>query len=240
MNDLPNIEQLQDKYALEEDRSEDYINWATEMLQAGNESPLLVHLAGLDLEPIDSEEVEVCFSRCTKELGLHWPDRNEAKRQYQKKLAEQILNGQRDPFVVLTELARLYPHVISDESLSEIWFNVDVDLFGGDGPIFSSASADLEPAEYIKAEAQLFIDLLQIDLPSDFLNKYICESCGNFGYAGDIWKPGSKLLAFAKRIFSIRSFTMTCKVCGAKEILSMGSYEGRKAYLDAYNQGRLN
>ena len=72
--------------------SEDYVDWAGEMLVAGYDSYSLCILAGLDRRA-SSFETENYFARALKELNLSLPDPDAAVRVYGCEIAQQILDG---------------------------------------------------------------------------------------------------------------------------------------------------
>lgn len=81
------------KRALQQLSTDDYVDWAGEMLVQGYDSYSLRILAGLDrfASPF---EVEDYFQRSVKELGLHIPNSENAIRAYACAIAQQVIDGE--------------------------------------------------------------------------------------------------------------------------------------------------
>src|SRR5215510_6877242 len=86
--------------------SEDYVDWAGEMLVEGYDSHSLRILAGLDRRA-SAFETEHYFARVLKELNLNPPDPDTAVRAYGCDIARQIIEGKITAHNGVRELARI-------------------------------------------------------------------------------------------------------------------------------------
>ena len=75
--------------------SEDLIDWAVSLLEAGVSSKSVAILAGLTT--LYTGEIENYFRRSLKELGWREPGREESLRWYARRTAEKILGGEIGP-----------------------------------------------------------------------------------------------------------------------------------------------
>ncbi|MBW4473535.1 MAG: ABC transporter ATP-binding protein [Stenomitos rutilans HA7619-LM2] len=150
------------KRALHQIFADDYIDWATELLVKGYDSPNLRILAGLDRRS-SVFDIETYFIHAIKELDIEEPEPKAAIRAYACEIAQQIINGQ---FISLRQAI---------QPLYQIWLDTDHDpdyviwlelddaldsLYAGEFP-YSYPSATLENIDAIvHQEAARFVNQL--------------------------------------------------------------------------------
>jgi hypothetical protein len=103
--------------------TEEYVDWAGEMLVKGFDSPSLRVLAGLD-KFTSGFEVESRFTRSIQELGFEVPERHAALRAYACGLAERIVARQQPAKEALRALHKIF--IASDYSRDYlVWSDLD-------------------------------------------------------------------------------------------------------------------
>jgi hypothetical protein len=146
------------KRALDQLSTNDYIDWAGEMLVQGYDTYSLRILAGLD-RFASTFEAEDYFLRSIKELDLSIPDRENSIRAYTCEIARQIIGGQ---LTGQQGVHALYKICIATEYERDflVWLELDDaldNLLAGAYP-FTYESATLENFdELAKREAENFI-----------------------------------------------------------------------------------
>ena len=137
----------------------DYVEWATEMLTNGHDSPNLRILAGFD-ERGNVFEAEGYFTRALRELQIPEPDSAGKFRAYGVELAQQILDGR---LSAEAGLRALYQICLTTNYARPymIWLYLDDALdsikAGCYPSTYQTATAD-NFADIVKTEAQRFID----------------------------------------------------------------------------------
>lgn len=214
-----NTEELMARLALGVDTSEAYVEWAVDRLVAGSPSENMAILAGLDLEkPIDGEDVQKYFRRACKELGIDWPDSRTALRRYSEWLCHELLSGRATPSRTLRSLAQLSLTSSDSESLPRIWDELEVDwllLEEGGHPGYNCGLTPENRNQYLRQMAAQYLQLLSIDLPTNFFYLAHCSTCEA------IEEPWTKTI----------SPYLVCHRCGSGDIQSMHGYEARQAFL---------
>jgi hypothetical protein len=149
---------IQAKHALQRTQTEDYVEWATSMLEAGEDSENLRILAGLSrfASPFEAEEH---FRKARKELGISEPTKVQAIRDYAIHLAQQIID-ETIPFQqgveILSQLcySNDYPKYLMG------WYNLDdglTDIRCGQYPHTYPDLYGKSPKEIVIRAAHTFI-----------------------------------------------------------------------------------
>ena len=103
--------------------SEEYIDWAGEMLVKGFDSPSLRILAGLN-NFTSGFEVEDRFKRSIQELGFELPERQAALRAYSCAVAKRIVAGKQPAKEGLHALYKIF--IASDYAREySVWLDLD-------------------------------------------------------------------------------------------------------------------
>ena len=98
------------KRYLETAVSENYVEWALELLEQGQDSPSLRILAGL-FSPFNSFEVQDYFERSLKELHVDEPKESDAINSYSIYLCERIISGNIETISGMEALYRICIHL---------------------------------------------------------------------------------------------------------------------------------
>jgi len=231
------LDELFGRHALGSDRPHDYIAWAEQQLLAGEGSEALVTLAGLDLgASVDTGEVLQWFTRATAELGVTWPDDEQALRNYSGLLCRQILSGTLTPDEGLTRLSRIWQVTGYTQHLYSIWDELgdDIDLLAdGYGPLYNSGLRTTNTDEYIRKVAGQFLQMLSCKLSNEFFNPVYCQDCRQIARPQTVRLALSWLPEKLYRLIFRRgpAYQLACAGCGSKELLTMRDYDGREKYL---------
>jgi len=231
------LDELFGRHALGSDRSQDYIAWAEQQLLAGAGSEALITLAGLDLGgSVDTDEVLQWFARATAELGVAWPDDEQALRNFSGWLCRHILSGALTPDEGLTRLSRIWQATGYTQHLYAIWDELgdDIDLLDtGYGALYNRGLSLDNSDDYIRKVASQFLRLLGSELPDQFFSLVYCQKCQHIARPRTVrlhvpWLP-EKLY---RRIFRRGpTYQLACSGCGSKDLLTMRDYAGREKYL---------
>ena len=98
--------------------TDDAIRWSVLALEAGFDSPNVMMLAASD-HPANWFETERYFRAALAEVGVPWPDRDRALRDYARDVAASVIEGSADPERAVQQLARYavaldYPNDMMD------------------------------------------------------------------------------------------------------------------------------
>lgn len=98
---------MQARHVLGRAQAGGYVDWATDAMMAGSDSPNLRILAGLDrfVSPFEAEDQ---FKRARKELGLPTPNRDQALKDYAIHLAESIHKPASNFDILVAKLSELH------------------------------------------------------------------------------------------------------------------------------------
>ncbi len=206
--------------ALHEVSAEDLVGWAVEMLGAGQDTPSLRILAGLDLErPLDSEEVERYFQKALIELGVPEPDPGEALLRYARLLVVETLEGRRDPRATLARMTDLALET-RDERLA-VWRDL------GD----CVSEDEIEAA--VLREAGLLREFGDLEWPEGLGSWFTCADCGLTGQPREKRSPWLILPIYIAWRLPVRKplIEQVCAGCGSPRLEWTGSHQGRKRYL---------
>lgn len=151
---------IQARHVLGRAQAGDYIEWATDAMTSGSDSPNLRILAGLDrfVSPFEAEDH---FKRARKELGLAEPSQEQAIRDYAIHLAELILEPDSDFDSLVEKLSKLcniedYPAYLME------WYSLDdglTSLRTGHYPHGYDELYQTDPREVVCGVARSFIEL---------------------------------------------------------------------------------
>jgi hypothetical protein len=216
--------------------SADYIEWAMDRLQRGDDSESLAILAGLELEgEADSQEVRRYFNRAVDELGLVPPSRDRALLDYARYFCRQIFEGRIASTEGLKRLDALFP-ASGYAELYSLWDGLSEDLafLQEEGrSYFNSGLGTHNSESYIRDVARQFLVLTEHELPADFFALKVCAKCGYIGL------PGSSRVQdahFSERPFPRLNGPMlqveACAGCGASHPMDMADYKARQRYLE--------
>lgn len=232
------FEILAGKRALGIAYSKSYTEWAESLLYEDVDSVNVAILAsmGYERDP-DSEEIEVYFQKCLKDLGLVLPEEKEGLKIYAKALCEQIISGELEPEKGVGILESFYSKSDYD-AIYSIWDELSEDLWmvnDRDGCIFNTGLTIQNKPEYIKDVALQFIELLSKTLPDRFFYLSACPACGHIGESGSEvidkpWMPAEIFRLIYRRGQTQRAICANCKKPFPN---NMSDYEGRKQYLSA-------
>jgi len=203
-------------------RTDDYIDWANELLEGGCDAPSIWELAACcwDADP-DPVQVERLFQSCIGELGLELPsDWYGALRAYSAGICEKMIRGKISPWDCACEML-----TIADDHYEPyihwIWIDL-VDNLSPQRRIQFNGVLDLEDVDgCIRKVAQQFIILCSLSLPEKFPWVWRCEVCG--------------------AVSEVNTFTeiktCTCVECGGVSTMkNMRFFEHRDALINMISQ----
>jgi len=230
------FELLAGRRALGSAHTKDYTDWAESLLYGDVESNNVAMLASIGLERgPDSEEIEVYFQKCLKDLGLILPTKKAGLKIYAKSLCEQIVSGELESEKGLNILETFYSR--SDyEAIYSIWDELAEDIWmvnNGEDCIWNTGLTIESEHGYVKDVAAQFIVILEAKLPSNFFHLSACSDCGHIGKSrfeviDKPWMPEIVFRLIYKRSQTQRAF---CSNCKKPFPTSMSDYESRKKYL---------
>ena len=90
--------------------SENYVEWALELLEQTHDSPSLRILAGLS-PPLNSFEIQGYFKKSLKELHIDEPSESDAINNYSIHLCERIIFGSIEPVTGMKALYGIFIHL---------------------------------------------------------------------------------------------------------------------------------
>ncbi|MEI6707007.1 MAG: hypothetical protein WCK96_07715 [Methylococcales bacterium] len=222
-------------------QTQDFSNWAENLLLQGCDSNNVAILASFGLERFpDSYEVERYFEKCIGELGLVLPEDRvviaEYVPEYANELASNISSGLLKPREGLESLKSFGMATDYDKALYRIWDELAEDVYtleNGDYYLWNTGLSKDNIDEFIIQVARQFIQLCKSELPDDFFYLCTCDDCGHIGKAQlkrmDLpWLP-EKLFRLIYR--KAPAFKWICGHCTQSHLKNMFDYEGRKQYL---------
>jgi len=231
-----NFTNLAGKIALGTAYSEDYTNWAMDLLEEGSDSENIAVLASLGFEKNpDSVEIKEYFYRSLKDLGLELPTEENSILSYAKYICSEVVSGNIAPRDALPILERLYSK--SDyERIYSIWDGLSEDVWmvaNRDGCYFNTDLTSENIEEYIAQVARQFIELTEIELPEHFFQLTVCKKCGHIGESAFTRFDKPWLPEILYRVIYRRGPAMkpVCSICGEDFPLGMVGYVGREKYL---------
>ncbi|WP_156480038.1 hypothetical protein [Collimonas pratensis] len=164
-------------------KTQDYVDWATQLFDEGCAAPSIAELASCSLEAHpDAQQVECLFQACVLELGLtltsNWYD---ALLAYTSSICKKMLLGTLQPWAGMQEMLTL-----SDDNnepyILWIWVDLARDISNGHAKssahiIFNDALRLDNPDECIRRTALQFVALCTIPLPHKFPLIWWCKKC---------------------------------------------------------------
>ncbi|MEZ4417952.1 MAG: hypothetical protein R3E10_19515 [Gemmatimonadota bacterium] len=132
------------------------IDWGTDLLVAGYDTPHLRRLAGLSLAD-DTEDVEACFDLVLKELALSAPDAVDDALALARAVARALLTGAVSPTVAVSRIHEVAVSPLDHPRSLQPWCDLDGGFVAdANGRVTCLTGADLEEA--IRAQARAFLD----------------------------------------------------------------------------------
>lgn len=203
-------------------KSDDYVDWANELLEGGCNAPSIWELAVYRWDVyIDPDQVERLFLSCLVELGLELPnDWYAALCAYSSSVCQKMLSGVTQPWDCVSEMwAIAEDH--NEPYIHWMWIDLSRDLEPverrGQGYICFNGTLDLKnPDDCIRKVAQQFINLCAMPLPDKFPWVWICQECG----------------AISDKSTFTEISACTCSVCGAiSGMRNMRFFEHREKFI---------
>lgn len=164
-------------------KTQDYIEWASELLEDGCEASSIWQLSACSWDvPVDPDEVERLFQSCIRELGLELPsDWYTALCAYSSSICENMLQGSLLPWECVTEMLNIADDH-NEPYIHWIWIDLVDDFHRAKvetTPVLFHATLNLsDPEACIRIVAQQFISFCGISLPEKFPWIWRCEVCG--------------------------------------------------------------
>jgi hypothetical protein len=121
----PAMRALLASWWLEASQPRRLVDWATDQIVAGQDSPRLRILAGLSGN--DREETEAYFVKALAELGIPLPDRRECLVQYCGDVAREILAGSKPPLLAFNLFWRITME-LGHPGVLRCWAALEADL----------------------------------------------------------------------------------------------------------------
>lgn len=213
--------------------AEDYIDWATECLTQGQDSPSLRVLAGLHPR-WERHEVEQYFQGTCRELGIAAIPADAPPRETARLVQEVYRGGKISADEAVRMMADLYTRSAYSDPVLSIWFEIEEELSlqgsGHEGCFYSPELLEhLE--ETVEREFALFSQAVALPLPPGF-NRFIrCSRCSAIGppklkhrSATDAIKAGIRG-AWAKP-----ALWATCEHCGSFDYRGISDPDVREDY----------
>lgn len=222
---------------LEQARAAYLIDWGTEALAAGDDSPGLRRLAGAYAhEPL--RDVLPWWQRAVRELKLTPPELGVHFRPYTRLLCQMVLRGERPSLDILQRLAQLQYQLPETDPL--LYFFVELqdglELLALDPQEAYAVYPELRgqpPEQLIAQECELFLAMSQVpELPAEMFTGMLCLRCGQIsrpaylpvkqslkGHLLTLWKSGGK------------AFQAVCPACESNELEPFYSPQARWQWL---------
>ncbi len=209
-------------------RGEDYIAWAVDLLVAGQDSPSLRTLAGLN-PTHERNDIEGYFLRSCEELGLGPVEFPDNPRDAVPLVRRLYRSGVLSPKETMRRMCWLYEISEYSDPLLGLWFALDDEFF-------PEEMESLE--EWMDREWELFDRAIGLDLP-DELHRFVrCEQRRHIG-------PRARPSFIASLPFLLtRGYKPAdvqppkCSRCGSSRVMSMGCAEVQDDYFSRLQEGR--
>lgn len=226
--------------ALKQVDSQDYLDWANQMLAAGETSPALLRLAACRAEDDLTFEIRPWFAQTLAELGLSRPPLDtDFWLDYAEMRIEQALAGELSPELLLSRLLEVTQYVPAHPLLKGfVYLKQALDLWQllPERALAQALYPDLSeahpPSACLQAECQLFLALRPLQPPADLWQQVVCYHCGQQGL------PGHRLLLLSwvqKLQYQLQNRSMPretlCKACGHNQLLGLHTLAGRRWWL---------
>ncbi|MGD1940570.1 MAG: hypothetical protein ACFB0G_04610 [Leptolyngbyaceae cyanobacterium] len=162
---------------------EDYVEWATQRLCEGQDSPSLRVLAGLEPK-LERDEIKPYFIKACTELSLEMPLKAEEPRTTAEVIRKIYGLSNLPPERAIDMMTELYQETNHSDPILSVWFEIAEELSlkgsGHEGcfyPLAEFNSLD----EVVKKELALFARASRLALPEDFMAFIKCDRCGYIG-----------------------------------------------------------
>lgn len=213
------------------------IDWAEQLLIAGNTSENVLILAslGLDKKP-EYYDVERYFLLALQDLNVTEPDYFESIKCYGIHLCNQALTGKLGLEKAANLLAEIYPSTNYDYDIFSIWTDLldDLYLLENEDPYFDHPElTKTNKQAYIEKQIRHFAVLLSSDVPPDFMNRGLCHECQTL--AKMEWRKKTRITGFQKvmQVFKLQKpvYCTECLTCGSTNITRLLTVEAREQAL---------
>lgn len=167
-------------------KTQDYIDWANELLENGCDAPSIWDLAFLRWEDyVYSDQVERLFQSSIGELGLELPtDWYAALWAYSSRICENLPQGKISPWDCMHEMLTIADNY-NEPYIHWIWVDLCDDLNqrapASSSIEFNSALNLEDPDLSIRTVVQQFLVLCCMSLPDKFPCVWRCETCEAIG-----------------------------------------------------------
>ena len=205
----------------------DYIIWSKALIQSGCKNKHVKVIANLALKnpyqylSDNSEDRELLyrsFSICRKDLQIKFPGVEQALSQYAVYVCRQIISKTLLPIEGLNLLNVFYRKADNSRSVYIIFHTLKIDISmleaGYDFCNYNKSLNKNNVNEFIISVARQFIVLIEMDLPDDFFEQFVCIN-GHLDY------------------FIVNK---VCYECDQESYLDMYDYQGRQLYIDRCEQ----
>ena len=232
-----NTNQLLLDRALDLAADEDYVAWAVSRLVAGDDTPALRVLAGLN-PSFDRQEIGKYFLRACQQLSIELPDLSSNRPRDAATLIGrlfdlEVLSAEH----VVGRMARLYVESDYSDPLLEVWYYIDQELSVRGTPeeaylsYYPHGLRNLDAV--VRREWQLFEwGVVGSHVPAGFTSFTRCEDCGHISMP--VLRRKTLLEAIKARLPWVRPeppLCAACSRCGSFNHRSISDPEVRKAYL---------
>ncbi|TPG61981.1 hypothetical protein [Ewingella americana] len=217
------------------------IDWAEQLLIAGNSSENVLILASLGLDKVQEfYEVEGYFERAVHDLGEIEPEYFSAIKNYGLYICHQMLAGELALEENIDLLAEVYPSTNYDYGIFTIWSDLcdDLDMLGSDDPYYGNTLlTKANKLTYIENQLRHFIVLLNSDVPSNFMSLYICQGCNKLVKAR--WQQRTRISGCQKLMIQLKlqkpKYATECLFCGSTNVTGLHTIEAREKALTMLN-----
>ena len=231
-----NTDQLFLDRALDLAADEDYVAWAVARLVAGDDTPDLRVLAGLNPR-FDRQEIGKYFLRACQELSIELPDLSSNRPRDAAMLIRRLFDlGVLSAEHVVGRMARLYEESDYSDPLLDVWYFIDQEMSLRGTPeeaylsYYPHGLSDLDAV--VRREWQLFEwGVVGSQVPGGFTSFTRCEDCGHIGMP--VLKRKTLLEAIKARLPWVRPMPpiwAACRRCGSFNHRSISDPEVREDY----------
>lgn len=201
-------------------KTDDYIEWANELLEGGSNAPSIWELAVCRRDAhVDPDQIERLFQSCVDELGLELPsDWYAALCSYSSSICKSMARGAIQPMDCMGEMLTLAED-LNAPYIHWIWIDLARDIEATtrrDSEVIKfNGTLDLQNSDdSIRRVGRQFVALCAIQLPEKFPLVWICQACNR----------SSDESTFTEMT------TRTCTKCGAISAMrNMRFFEHRDA-----------
>lgn len=232
-----NLHKIWGLKALDKPYHQACIDWAEQLLIAGNTSDNVLILASLGMDKsLEPYEVEGYFNRVLQDIGQIEPNYFDAIKLYGLELCRESLEGELALEETANLLAEIYSSTNYDYGIFSIWTDLSDELYlleNEDHHYTHPELTQVNKLAYIKKQIRHFVVLLNSDVPPDFIHLHICNECRSLVKA--TWRKKTRITKYQKimQLLKLQKtiYSTECLTCGSANVTSLQTVEARERAL---------